>query len=106
MGALSLTDSHLCALFVQSILYGLYLISFVTAVQALLFSYYTVKKIENWNVPVISGTMILFSMTTGNLALSFYQSRRAFILSPFSDDPAKEYSDIASWLNVVQESAC
>ncbi|XP_006457497.1 hypothetical protein AGABI2DRAFT_123363 [Agaricus bisporus var. bisporus H97] len=44
-------------------------------------------------------------MTTGNLALSFYQSRRAFILSPFSDDPAKEYSDIASWLNVVQESA-
>ncbi|KAF7784871.1 hypothetical protein Agabi119p4_1036 [Agaricus bisporus var. burnettii] len=104
MGALSLTDSHLCALFVQSILYGLYLISFVTAVQALLFSYYTVKKIENWNVPVISGTMILFSMTTGNLALSFYQSRRAFILSPFSDDPAKEYSDIASWLNVVQEN--
>lgn len=104
MGSLSLAESRLCALFFESILYGLYIITFCCTAEVLLFSHHKPKPINEVNIPVFAGTTSLFFTITGNLVLSFYRSLRAFIYSSLPDGARVEYNQLSGWLNVVEVS--
>lgn len=80
---LSLAKPLLCALFLESILYGCYVITFACTAEVLLSTRGKLKNIREVNTPVAIGTMGLFLIVSGNAALCFYRSLRVFIFSPF-----------------------
>ncbi|KAF9444799.1 hypothetical protein P691DRAFT_762801 [Macrolepiota fuliginosa MF-IS2] len=102
MGSLPLAESRLCALVLEGILYGFYVITFVCAEQVLLFSHFKPKPASELNIPVVSGTICLFFMISGHFALGFYRGFRAFIFSPFLDGAFLEYTHVPGWLNVTE----
>ncbi|KAF5346090.1 hypothetical protein D9756_010819 [Leucocoprinus leucothites] len=102
MGQLPLAESRLCALFVECILYGFYIITFAYTAQALLFSGYMLKGFREVNKPVAFGTTSLFFMITGNMILNFHRSLRAFVFSQAPGGAEAEYNNVSGWLNIVE----
>jgi hypothetical protein len=104
MGYLPLAESRLCALFVECILYGFYVITYAYTAQALLFSHHRLKRCHEVNKPVFVSITSLFLMVSGNVVLNFYRSLRAFIFSQFLGGAELEYSRVSGWLNIVEVS--
>ncbi|KXN82164.1 hypothetical protein AN958_02973 [Leucoagaricus sp. SymC.cos] len=102
MGRLPLAESRLCALFVECILFGLYFITYAYTTQALLFSRQRLRQFHDINKPVYIGTTSLFFMVSGNVALNFYRSLRAFIFSRVPDGAELEYRQVSEWFNIVE----
>lgn len=97
---LSLAKPLLCALFLESILYGCYLITFASTARVLLYTRGKLKNIREVNTPVVIGTTGLFLIISGNAALCFYRSIRVFIPSPLSSQPG--VNQILEKVNIIE----
>lgn len=105
MEQLSIGDAQLPALLVESILYGIHLITFFTCLRRLLYdSKFNRKPMRYLNIPMISVVSLLFVSSTLYLATGFIGSMEYFVYTQ-GRSGAIEIDQLGrSWLNFLKVS--
>ncbi|TCD61071.1 hypothetical protein EIP91_009075 [Steccherinum ochraceum] len=99
MAAFPLDLAQLIALFVQSVLYGVFLVSFAMCLHALWNSQLPSSGQKRMFVVV---TLLLFVFATSGVAFGLRHVIDAFIYYHGSGGAAQELSDISYWVNVME----
>ncbi|TFK34337.1 hypothetical protein BDQ12DRAFT_763607 [Crucibulum laeve] len=99
--ALSINGAHLWGLFVQSVCFGLYLVTVGYTVPPLLRVGTRFRRAREINWPMLIGATILCVFITFGMILTFYHSLLAFDTGG-PDNATRVYTDISSWINVTK----
>lgn len=103
MAKLSAAEAQLPAFMVESIFYGIYLITFFVCLQGLLWdSKGNWKPFRNINILMIIVVLLLFISSSMNLALALVRSMRYFVYGPESDKEDKNQRLGEIWVNVLK----
>jgi hypothetical protein len=102
---LPVDEAELAGNFVESVLWGMYLITCVSAARILFRTGTRWKRLDelNW-IMVIAGTLLLI-IATLDVILGFYHNIKAFIVMKGGDAAIEEFSDISQWINVMRVSS-
>ncbi|TFY76644.1 hypothetical protein EWM64_g7368 [Hericium alpestre] len=98
MTAFPLDEAHIIVLFLQSLFYGIYLITFVQCINVLWFN--RRRKGVPWPFTIV--LLLLFIFATLDLALSLRFVLIAFIWYKGPGGATQEFLDVSSWVNVMQ----
>lgn len=101
MAKLSAAEAQLPAFMVESIFYGIYLVTFFVCLQGLLWdSKGNWKPFRNINILMMVVVFLLFISSSMNLALALVRSMQFFVYDPESDKKRNRPGEI--WLNVLK----
>lgn len=94
------TAAQLVALFVECILYGIYLVTLGQCLQALLFDlkHFRLKPVLNWKMIVTS--LLLCVVCTFDVAFGLRHLLDAFVY--YDGPPEEELHNISYWVNVMK----
>ncbi|TFK38521.1 hypothetical protein BDQ12DRAFT_582127, partial [Crucibulum laeve] len=98
-----ITEAQLWGLFLESIAYGIYLVTVAYCAQALLRSSAGWKRLDeiNWSMVIVA--ILLFCLASLDLMFGFYNNLKAFItFGNIKDGALNEFTDISSWVNVMK----
>jgi len=92
--------AQMAALFVESILYGAYLVTFMSVLSRLLFKEHAFKPISSIRWPTLLVACLLFSNGTFNLGLAFLRQMQAYV---YKQTGSKNIAQIGvDWVNIVK----
>lgn len=100
MTAFEVAEAQIVALFMESITYGMYLVTLVICARALFFDAQGIKRILNWPMIVVMTLMAIFA--TLDVALGLRHNLEAFIYYSGPGGPAAEFDNISYWVNVMK----
>ncbi|KAF8058208.1 hypothetical protein FPV67DRAFT_1428427 [Lyophyllum atratum] len=103
MAQFSIVEARIAAFFVESIVLGLYLVTFFHTILALFSTGSRWKSIKELNYPMVAVALFMFFNTTMASALSFLVIWRAFVQTPPGGAEAS-FKEISHW-SVVLKSA-
>ncbi|TFK39227.1 hypothetical protein BDQ12DRAFT_744594 [Crucibulum laeve] len=104
MAPLSITEAHLLGLFVQSLCFGVYLVTAGFTIPPLLCTGNRFRRSREVNWVMLLGASALCIFITFDMVLSFYHSLLAFVSATGPDAATGSYTDISSWINVTKAS--
>ena len=93
-------EAQIIALFMESVVYGIYLVTLAACVRALFWDTQGFKRNINWAMVVVTGTMAIFA--TLDLALGLRHNLDAFVFYKGPGGPSAEFDDISYWVNVMK----
>lgn len=101
MPAFPITEAQVTGLFVESVFFGIHLITFGSCMQALMPA--TDKQWRglgnvNWAMLVVS--LFLLANAAFDVSLGFYHNLKAFVFFKGSGGPVQELTNISDWINV------
>jgi hypothetical protein len=96
----SLLVVELCAVFLSSMLYGIYLVTLGIAARVLFTAEHRIHPSINWKTVGVS--VLLFANATLHLVLAIHTSIRAFILYTGPGGPEAIYKSASQWENYVR----
>jgi hypothetical protein len=99
-----LTDAHSYGLFLESIFYGIYLVTCGACLKTLLFSGDRLKPVRELKWAMLVVVFILFAVATVDAVLQFYQNLHTFQIASGPGAAADDFSDISDPINVVKVS--
>lgn len=100
MTAFEVAEAQIVALFMESITYGMYLVTLVICARALFFDAQGIKRILNWPMIVVMTLMAIFA--TLDVALGLRHNLEAFIYYSGPGGPEAEFDNISYWVNVMK----
>ncbi|TFK34335.1 hypothetical protein BDQ12DRAFT_613696 [Crucibulum laeve] len=101
MAPLSITAAHLWGLFIQSLCFGVYLVTVGFTIPPLLRTGNRFRRFGELNLVMLIGALALCIFITFDMVLSFYHSLLAFVSATGPDAATRVYTDISSWINLV-----
>ncbi|KAF8191516.1 hypothetical protein K438DRAFT_1830649 [Mycena galopus ATCC 62051] len=102
-----ITEAQIVALFLESVFWGIYLVTFFLCLRSLLFdSNLDWKRFANINWPMLIVTMIMSVFATLDVAVGLLHNIQAFIQYTGSGGAAEEFSHISDWVNIVKTIDC
>ena len=96
-------EAQLVALFMESIAYGVYLVTLGICVRVLLWGRVVgsrMRRTINWPMVAVVALMAVFA--TLDVALGLRHNLEAFILYSGPGGPDAEFDDISNWVNVMK----
>ena len=95
-----ITEAQITGLFVESVLFGIHLITAGYCMRALMSTSARWKSRDeiNWAMLVVS--LLLLSNATFDVVLGFYHNLKAFVFYTGQGGPAEEFTNISDWINV------
>jgi O-antigen ligase len=91
---------HIASIFVESVLYGIFLVTFFWCLKDSIFSPYRVDRRKHWNRLILAVTLLLFISSTVNIALGLLRLIRAFTQHPLQDAAVSKLK--GNWINWVK----
>ncbi|TFK39236.1 hypothetical protein BDQ12DRAFT_744628 [Crucibulum laeve] len=101
MAPLSITAAHLWGLFIQSLCFGVYLVTVGFTIPPLLRTGNRFRRSRELNWVMLFGALSCIFITF-DMVLSFYHSLLAFVYTTGTDAATRSYTDISSWINVTK----
>jgi len=99
------TEAQIVALFMESVFYGIYLVSLFYCMRALLWSQVNRKMKNDINWPMLVVTLLLATFATLDVAFGLRHVLDAFIFYKGPGGAATELEDISYWVNVMKVRA-
>ncbi|KAJ7846032.1 hypothetical protein B0H14DRAFT_963320 [Mycena olivaceomarginata] len=101
-----LTDAQSYGLFLESIFYGIYLVTCGVCLKTLLLSRLgdRLKPVRELNWAMLIVVFILFGVATVDAILQFYRNLHTFQIANGPGDAAGDFSDISDPINVVKSA--
>ncbi|THG93988.1 hypothetical protein EW026_g7390 [Hermanssonia centrifuga] len=93
-------EAQVVALFMESIAYGVYVVTLGIACRVLFFDNQGMKKRVNWSMVVVVALMAIFS--TLDVSLGLRHNLDAFIFYKGPGGPDAEFDNISYWVNVMK----
>lgn len=100
----SVTEAQLSALLLESIFYGILLVSFGFCLHAL-FTYRdrgNLRRFKDISWLMVAVSAVSFCISSLNIALAFYNNTRAFILYTGEGGPEEAFSATPHWLTLTK----
>ncbi|KAF8999416.1 hypothetical protein BDQ17DRAFT_1246613 [Cyathus striatus] len=105
MSVFSTTEAHIVGFFVQSILFGVFMVTVGFTGKALLLREGKLRKMHQINWILVGGEVTLCALSTLDIALALYHAILAFVLYKGPGGAANIYNDISSWINILKSVA-
>ena len=93
-------EAQIVALFMESVAYGIYLVTLGLCIRALFWGSTGKKDRYNWPLIVVAGLMCIFA--TLDTAFGLRHNLDAFIFYKGSGGANAEFEDISYWVNVMK----
>ncbi|KAJ7037807.1 hypothetical protein C8F04DRAFT_1329070 [Mycena alexandri] len=98
-----ITEAQILGLFLESVFWGIYLITFFLCLRSLLFTpNYELKRFSEINWPMLVVTLLMCVLATLDVAVGLLHNIQAFVLYNGPGGPTQEFSNISDWINVVK----
>lgn len=101
--AFTIDKAQIVGLFVQSVFYGVYLVSFAFCLRCLLWgdeSKFKSRSSIHW--PMVVVTLLFMMFLTFDLSLGLMHNIKAFVLYTGPGGALAEFSNISDWINVMK----
>ncbi|KAJ7719942.1 hypothetical protein B0H16DRAFT_1386994 [Mycena metata] len=103
MEDIPITEAQILGLFLESVFWGMYLITFVYCLRTLLFGLnFEIKRPSEINWPMVVITLLMCVLATLDTAVGLLHLIQAFVLYTGPGGPTEEFSNISDWINVVK----
>ena len=103
-GAISIAEAQLTALFMQSIAYGIHVVTFAACMYTRFrpggASRATSRGPRRWLWMTIA--VAFFLIGTLDVSLNFYHNLFAFIIQNGGEDPNATFNEPTSWINILR----
>ena len=100
MPSFPVTEAQIVALFMECIVYGIYLVTIWITARALFFDALGERKKVNWPMVAVMSLMAVFA--TLDVALGLKHNLDAFIFYTGPGGPQEEFENISYWVNVMK----
>ena len=100
MPSFPVTEAQIVALFMECIVYGIYLVTLWITARALFFDALGERKKVNWPMVAVMSLMAVFA--TLDVALGLKHNLDAFIFYTGPGGPQEEFENISYWVNVMK----
>lgn len=102
MANFPVAEAQIVALFMECIVYGIYLVTLWITARALFFDAAGDRKKANWPMVAVMALMAVFA--TLDVSLGLKHNLDAFIFSsgPSGPQPEQEFRNISYWVNVMK----
>ncbi|KZT10124.1 uncharacterized protein LAESUDRAFT_810397 [Laetiporus sulphureus 93-53] len=100
MASFPLAESQIVSLFVQSVSYGVHVVTFMVCIWNMLEQRY--RHAKPINSLMLSIVVILFVVGTADLAFNLYHNILAFTLYTGSGGATGEFEQISTWVQVIR----
>ena len=97
-------EAQLVSVFLQSVTYGIYLVTLWITARALFFDALGERKKVNWPMVAVMSLMAVFA--TLDVALGLKHNLDAFIFYTGPGGPQEEFENISYWVNVMKVRVC
>ncbi|KAJ7183459.1 hypothetical protein C8R46DRAFT_984653 [Mycena filopes] len=98
-----ITEAQIVASFMESVFWGIYLITFFLCIRSLLFRPdFGLKRLSDLNWPMLLVALAMCCFATLDVAVGLMHNIQAFILYRGAGGAADVFSDISNWVNVVK----
>ncbi|KAJ6595600.1 hypothetical protein DFH09DRAFT_973684, partial [Mycena vulgaris] len=98
-----ITEAQIVGLFLESVFWGIYLITFVLCLRSLLFTAnFELKRFRDLNWPMLVVSLSMCACATLDVAVGLMHNIEAFILYKGSGGATQEFSNISDWVNVIK----
>jgi hypothetical protein len=97
-----LSDAQSYGLFLESVLYGIYLVTCGFCLQKLLTSQHGLKQLRELNWPMLVVVFLLFGIATVDAVLQFYRNLHTFQIANGPGDATEDFTNISDPINVVK----
>ncbi|EGO03195.1 hypothetical protein SERLA73DRAFT_174662 [Serpula lacrymans var. lacrymans S7.3] len=97
-----ITTAQIVGLFMECILYGIYLVTLVQCLRALLWSDSNHALKEKINYPMLVVTLLLCTFATLDVAFGLRHNLVAFVYYTGQGGATAEFEDISYWVNVMK----
>ncbi|KJA15851.1 hypothetical protein HYPSUDRAFT_172188 [Hypholoma sublateritium FD-334 SS-4] len=91
--------AQVVGLFMESVFYGIFLVSFFACMRALLWSGTWFKPFHMWNKKMLTASLLMFTVASLDVAFHLRHNLEAFIW--FDGDPIEDFDRTSAWLNVI-----
>jgi hypothetical protein len=103
MDEFPITEAQIVALFLESVFWGFYLVTFVPCLHLLLFkSSWELKRLSEINWPMLLVALGMCVFATLDVAIGLMHNIQAFVLYSGVGGALEEFSNISDWVNVVK----
>lgn len=100
MAKFPVDEAQIVALFMESIAYGIYLVTLGLCARRLFWDYQGLRRTVNWPMVVVAALMSVFA--TLDVALGLRHNLDAFIFYSGPGGADGEFDDISNWVNVMK----
>ncbi|TFK32661.1 hypothetical protein BDQ12DRAFT_638462 [Crucibulum laeve] len=100
--SLPITTAQLCALFTESIVYGIYLVTCGYCAQQLFMVNGRCKRLGEYHWPMVIVAILLLIFSTLDVAMGFYHNLWAFVLYTGTGGALEAFHNISFWVNVIK----
>ncbi|KAF7353728.1 hypothetical protein MVEN_01058000 [Mycena venus] len=98
-----ITEAQIVGLFLESVFWGIYLITFFLCLRSLLFnSNYDRKRLSELNWPMLAVCLCMCAFATIDVAIGLLHNIQAFVLYQGPGGAAEEFSNISDWVNIIK----
>lgn len=100
--AFPIDESQIVGLFTESVLYGIYLMTFLSCMRLLLFRDGSLQSFSSLNHTMVAAALAMFLFGTLDVAFGLRHNLDAFIYSQGYGTPIAQFSSISYWVNVMK----
>ncbi|KAJ7452120.1 hypothetical protein B0H11DRAFT_2074364 [Mycena galericulata] len=98
-----ITEAQIVGLFLESVFWGFYLITFILCLRSLLFgSNWQLKRLSEINWAMLLVALAMCSFATLDVALGLMHNIEAFVLYTGPGGALEEFSNISDWVNIMK----
>jgi hypothetical protein len=98
-----ITEAQIVALFMESVFWGIYLVTFFLSLRSLLFTNnFERRRFSTINWPMVVVVFAMCSFATLDVAVGLLHNIQAFVLYKGAGGAAEEFSNISDWVNITK----
>lgn len=103
MDKFPITEAQIVGLFLESVFWGFYIITFVLCLRSLLFeATWELKRPSKLNWPMLLVTLAMCIFATLDVAIGLMHNIEAFVLYTGPGGALEEFSNISDWVNIIK----
>lgn len=102
MPPFDITAAQIVGLFMESVFYGIYLVTFFSTMRVLLWKDGAVKPFKIINKPMVVAALFMLLFGTMDVGFGLRHNLDAFVYSVGKQTPAAQFAHISYWVNVMK----
>ncbi|KAF8208510.1 hypothetical protein K438DRAFT_1712167 [Mycena galopus ATCC 62051] len=103
MADFPITEAQLVGLFLESVFWGIYLVTFFLCLRALLFNAeLEPRRLRDLNWPMLALVFVMGTFATLDVVVGLLHNIQAFVMFKGPGGAAADFSNISDWVNIVK----
>ncbi|KAF8208494.1 hypothetical protein K438DRAFT_1812301 [Mycena galopus ATCC 62051] len=103
MADFPITEAQLVGLFLESVFWGIYLVTFFLCLRALLFNAeLEPRRLRDLNWPMLAIVLVMGTFATLDVVIGLLHNIQAFVIFKGPGGAAGEFSNISDWVNIIK----